>query len=78
MYVAHYLNSDSILLINQTGQIRKLYCPFRVKCITPIDGFSKGMQLWVESVVKEDETRLIYLVLDRFYEHSNFEIIAFF
>jgi len=45
--------SDYILLVvNPGGQLREIYCPFRVIVIQPVGVYRSGTTVWVERVVK--------------------------
>lgn len=77
-YQAKYCDESSILLVNPAGQLRRLYCPFRVRCITQESGFKEGVWLWVEQVSVSSKDELLYLVLGAFHTHSHFEVKASF
>lgn len=38
-----YFDAASILLVNRTGVIRRLYCPFQVKLLAILNGIEKGV-----------------------------------
>ena len=78
IYIPRYCDSNSILLINQTGVLKKLYCPFRVKSKTIVGQFKIDMWLWVEEVASTKEDELIYIILGHHYHHSLFTILATF
>jgi hypothetical protein len=78
LIVPKYCDANSILLVNQAGTMRKLYCPFRVRYIGVKRDFQTGMFLWVEQVAASEKDELIYLILGKPYSHTDFEIKASF
>lgn len=58
--------------------MRKLYCPFWVKCIGNTNNFKTGVFLWVEEVATNEADELIYLILGKPYLYTHFEIQASF
>ena len=73
----HYLycNSNSILVVNHKGLLRKLYTPFKVQCILPIDNLDIGMLVYVEEVRNTPRDELIYIIYTKEYYHFHFCIL---
>jgi hypothetical protein len=69
-----YCDSNSILLINQTGLLRRLYCPFIVHCLTAIGGLEPGTQIRVDEVSVSIQDELQYCIMGRLYSYRSFEI----
>jgi hypothetical protein len=78
LIVPKYCDSGSILIVNQNGLLRKLYCPFRVKSIVATGCFKPNMHLWVEEVAASSKDELIYWIMGRPYLYNYFEIKASF
>jgi hypothetical protein len=78
LIVPKYCDANSILLVNHTGTIRKLYCPFRVRYIGIQRHYKAGVYLWVEQVAATEKDELIYLILGKPHPYSDFEIKASF
>lgn len=78
IYLPRYCDANSILLVNQVGNLKRLYCPFRVKCKVQFEAFKPGMWLWVEQVVSTTEDELIFVILGHQYPHTRFIILATF
>lgn len=74
IYFPKYCDANSILLVNQVGILRILYCPFRVKCNQQIGALQPGMTVWVEKVGMDDAGILIYFIMGRPYYYWAFEI----
>jgi hypothetical protein len=69
-----YYDSFSIAVINPCGKIRRLYCPFLVKCIHAIDEIEENSIVYVEQVFKDPDDLLSYMIGDTLYPYSNFRI----
>jgi hypothetical protein len=77
-FVPKYCDSQSILLVNSDGKLRKLYCPFQVKFCGNSNDFNPSVVLWVEQVGTTTNDNLIYWILGKPFEHTCFEIMAIF
>ncbi len=69
-----YYDSFSIVVINPSGKIRRLYCPFLVKCINEIDEIQENSSVYVDQVFKDPDDKLTYLIGGNLYVYSNFRI----
>lgn len=71
-----YCDSNSILIINSKGAMRKLHTPFKVQCIVNIGRYEVGTIVYVEEVATGDNDQLIYLIGEGAYYHKHFRITA--
>lgn len=78
VFIPKYCDAQSIFLVNCTGAMRKLYCPFKVKSLEIINEFKRDTVLWVEQVASSGNDDLIYWILGKPYLHTYFEIKASF
>ena len=69
-----YYDSFSIAVINPSGKIRRLYCPFLVKCINTINEIEENSSVYVEQVFKDPNDLITYLIGGNLYAYSNFRI----
>ena len=69
-----YYDSFSITVINPCGKMRRLYCPFVVKCIASIDKIEENSSVYVEEVFKDPDDLLSYMISGNLYPYSNFRI----
>lgn len=68
----------SILVINQQGYLRKLYCPFRVLCIESIDSIPRNTYCYVEMVAEDTKELILYHINGKRIPFRHFHIyIAF-
>jgi len=69
-----YYDSFSIAVINPSGKMRRLDCPFLVKCISSIDEIEENSSVYVDQVFKDPDDKLTYLIGGNLYAYSNFRI----
>jgi hypothetical protein len=69
-----YYDSFSIAVINPSGKIRRLYCPFLVKCIASIDDIEENSSVYVDQVFIDPHDLLKYMIGGNIYTYSNFRI----
>lgn len=64
----------SLLVVNSKGELRRIYCPFLVKCIAPIDNLVLN-QIYTVNMVRTEVTEYIHFSLcGKSYLHIRFEI----
>ncbi|GAA4335019.1 hypothetical protein GCM10023184_29530 [Flaviaesturariibacter amylovorans] len=76
LFVPKYCDSSSILLVNSTGGLRKLYCPFLVKALYHVGSIKQGSQVWVERVACSRTWNLVYIIHGQAYAYTRFGILA--
>ena len=69
-----YCDSDSILVIDEQGQIRRIYCPFAVLCIVDVDVYKKGEYVIVRAVKIAKNLLLVYVIGQKNYYYYFFKI----
>ena len=69
-----YYDSFSVAVINTKGQIRRVYCPFIVKCMKTVDDIQENSVVYVDQVFKDPDDLLTYLIGGNLYPYSNFRI----
>jgi hypothetical protein len=71
-----YCKTDSILVIEKTGQLQRLDCPFEVVVITDVGELYKGL-ICLVSAVKMDLTLIdVYIIRNKAYYFFNFRVIG--
>ena len=68
-----YCDYNSVLVVNQTGQLRRVFTPFRVFAKNA-DGAQKQVYI-VEEVRTTMEDQLVYIINNIPYYHHNFSIV---
>jgi hypothetical protein len=57
-----YYDHLSILIVNNSGIVKRLYVPFRVTCAVPIDKLKFGVIVYVDGVYSDREHKLVYQI----------------
>ena len=74
--VFKYCKSDSILVINKTGQLQRLQCPFEVLVIQNVGELQKGL-ICLVNAVKIDLTLIdVYIIRNKAYYFFNFRVLG--
>ena len=71
-----YVKSDSILVINSSNQIGRVYCPFNVIVIRITPGHMIGDVAVVEAVKITLELEDVYIIREKAYYIWNFRILT--
>jgi hypothetical protein len=73
--VFKYCKTDSILVMNKTGQLQRLQCPFEVMVIQDVGELYRGL-ICLVSAVKIDLTLIdVYIIRDKAYYFFNFRVL---
>ena len=73
--VFKHCKTDSILVINKTGQLQRLQCPFEVVVISDVGELYKGL-ICLVNAVKLDLTLIdVYIIRNKAYYFFNFRVI---
>ena len=70
-----WVNSDSILVIDKKGLLRRIYCPFKVICLVTFPQIKQGEKVNVDAVKLTMEVRGIYIIKGTAYYIIYFKII---
>jgi len=57
-----YVSTNSILYINGNGELKRLFCPFRVKAKVDIPPISEGDVVWVEAIKMTPDGMDVYII----------------
>ena len=72
-----YTSPRSLLYVDGRGTLRRLYCPFKVKCLIAVDSFRPGEVLQVNQVrMDAGNVRIIYLIQNKAVVHSYFTLVV--
>jgi hypothetical protein len=69
-----YYDSFSIVVINPNGELRRIYCPFMVKCKRQVDNIQENSMVYVDQVFKDPDDLLTYLIGGNLYSFCFFRI----
>lgn len=66
--------TDSLLVINQNGKIRRIYTPFKVLAITSVGSITKNTWVFVQKIALNEKQQLLYVINDEQYLYESFRI----
>ena len=69
-----WVSSDSLLVIDELGNLRRLYCPFKVICLVNFPAITKGEKVSVDSIKLTVEIREVYIIKGVAYHIAYFTI----
>lgn len=70
-----YCKTDSILVINKSGQLQRYDCPFEVMVITDVGEFTKGLICLVSAVKIDLNLIEVYIIKNKAYYFFNFRVL---
>ncbi len=70
----YWLNSKSILVINEKGQLSRKVCPFYVRSNTTLSCIKEGGSYAVDEVFMDKEHIILYDINSKLYSYLFFEI----
>lgn len=69
-----YYDGYSIMVVNSFGRIRRLYTPFRVQCIDPVDEIVFNSSLFVDEIFEDADNLLLFKINGNLYPFYHFSI----
>ena len=72
--VFKYCNTESILVINNRGQLERLQCPFEVLVISDVGELLKGLKCLVSAVKLDLQLIDVYVIKGKAYYFFNFRV----
>jgi hypothetical protein len=69
-----WISSDSILVIDKKGDLRRIYCPFKVICLVNFPTITKGEKLSVDAIKLTVEVKEVYIIKGTAYYIAYFMI----
>lgn len=70
----NYVNHNSILIINPTGNMRQLFVPFRVQVLQDTSILKKNNWVLVEEVQSHDQYKMLYRVTSNWWPFHLFRL----
>lgn len=68
------LGDNSLVVIGESG-LKRIYCPFKVKCLKPIHTYYPTDILFVTKVKLSKDLKLVYRIDELAFYHTFFEIM---
>ena len=78
--IIHLQHCDpfSILIVNRTGRLRRLYTPFKVVSLVDIGNIKANMGIYIDEVAATEKDDLVFIIAGIAYNHYHFRILAIF
>ena len=57
-----WISSDTLLVIDGKGDIRRIWCPFKVICLVNFPDINKGQKVSVEAIKLTVEIKEVYII----------------
>lgn len=70
-----YHNNNCLLILNQKGNLKQLFVPFKVKCINYIEGISPDTWVYVDQVSQGSKNLILFQVFNTWVPYYHFQII---
>ena len=70
-----WVNSDSILVINKKGLLRRIYCPFKAICLVDFPDIKQGEKVNVDAVKLTVEIKEVFVIRGVAYYIIYFKIL---
>lgn len=71
-----WVSTDSIMVIDKSGRLRTLYCPFKVVCLVNFPDIVKGEKVAVDAVKLTLEVKEVYIIRGVAYYIVYFRILS--
>lgn len=69
-------DSQSLLLINNKGRLKRLYTPFRVQAVQPAGIIKSHSIVYVTSIIQDKQDKLLYRILNSWIPYHQFQLIT--
>ena len=69
-----WVSSDSMLVVDGKGKIKRLYCPFKVVCLVNFPDINKGQKVSVDAIKMTVEIKEVYIIKGIAYHIAYFVI----
>ncbi len=70
-----WVEEDSILVIDEKGSLRRIYCPFKAICLVDFPEINRGEKVAVMAVKLTTAVKEVYIIRGRAYFIIYFRII---
>ena len=72
--INRYCSPKSLLVIDRTGTLSRIYCPFSVLCISTVGKVHEFGLYNVDSVLMTETGAIVFVIADTSYHHHQFRI----
>ena len=65
----------SLLVVNNRGELKRIYCPFLARCMIPIRNLLQNESYVIDMVKTEINAEIIFIIQGKPFLHSYFNIL---
>jgi len=69
-----WISSDSLLVIDRSGNLRRIYCPFKVISLVNFPAITRGEKVSVDAIKLTVEVKEVYIIRGTAYYIAYFMI----
>ena len=69
-----WVSSDSLLVIDEKGNLRRIFCPFKVICLVEFPDITEGEQVAVDAIKMTVAIKEVYIIRGIAYHIAYFMI----
>jgi hypothetical protein len=70
-----WISSDDMLVIDKSGRLRRIFCPFKAICLVTFPDINKGDKVTVDAVKLTVEVKEVFIIHGTAYYIIYFNII---
>jgi hypothetical protein len=70
-----WVSSDSLLVIDKQGHLRRIYCPFKAVCLVTFPDIKQGEKVPVDAIKLTVEVKEVFIIKGTAYYIIYFKII---
>ena len=70
-----WISSDSILVIDKSGRLRRIYCPFKAICLVTFPEIKQGEKISIDAIKLTVEVKEVYIIKGTAYFIIYFSIL---
>jgi hypothetical protein len=71
----NWVSSDSILVLDKKGALRRIYCPFKAICLVTFPEIKQGEKVSVDAIKMTVEVKEVFIIKGTAYYIIYFNII---
>jgi hypothetical protein len=70
-----WVATDNMLVIDESGRLRRIYCPFRAVCLVTFPDIKEGEKVFVDAIKLTVEVKEVFIIKGTAYYIIYFNIL---
>lgn len=70
-----WVSTDDMLVIDKSGRLRRIYCPFKVVCLVTFPDIKQGEKVFVDAIKLTIEVKEVFIIKGTAYYIIYFSIL---